>query len=126
MSKHIAFFYIQDNKGRFIHHNSFYGTFESTDYKPSRMEFMVEADAVEIAQLLNKTAVLRQMEHRFHVYKEDATITEIALPEVDWLKDRPAVEIEDEEAPEGSGVREPQPEDEVKLENPEADVEIED
>lgn len=124
MSKTLSIYFIQNETELFLFYNSFFGTYELAEHRTDRAQFMEEADAIEVAQLLNKHAVLAGLSHRFKVFKEDVAITEVALPEVDWLKDH-HVEIEGAETSVGTPQpTKPNPNDRVAIENVEADIEI--
>lgn len=59
--------------------------------------FEMEIDAIKVAEFKNWYAQLHSLQDiEFKVLKEEVVITEIPIEKVDYLKDRPTVEIEDD------------------------------
>lgn len=74
---------------------------ENATYLDSRNgphEFLKESDAVKVADFKNWYATLAQLDVRYRVFETSVVTREVALPNIDYLADRPIVEIEDSDA----------------------------
>ncbi|MCQ9211664.1 MULTISPECIES: hypothetical protein [unclassified Streptococcus] len=68
------------------------------DSKNAPHEFLMEADAVKVAEFKNWYATLAQLDVRYRVFETSVTTREIELAKHNHLADRPTVEIEDPDA----------------------------
>ncbi|MGT2951581.1 hypothetical protein BU202_08270 [Streptococcus cuniculi] len=67
------------------------------DSKSGPHEFLMEADAVKVAEFKNWYSALNNLDVKYRVFERSVSEKEISLPEKDYLSDRPVVTIEDEE-----------------------------
>lgn len=66
------------------------------DSKSGPHEFLMEADAVKVAEFKNWYSALNNLDVKYRVFECSVSEKEISLPEKDYLGNRPNVTIEDE------------------------------